>query len=117
MVEEESDPNTIAVARSKEMESTCDLVRANATKYQENYSKPTTTQLLVGQEVFIKNNVLSNAAEGVTASLCPKWMGPYIIESKMSENVYMCKHTEDLKDKRKVDISNIQIKGTPHTRQ
>lgn len=37
VVEEESDPNTIAVARSKEMESTCDLVRANATKHQENY--------------------------------------------------------------------------------
>lgn len=40
VVDEEKDPYKIAVVRSEEAERTCELVRKNAQKYQENYAKP-----------------------------------------------------------------------------
>lgn len=39
-MDEEKDPYKIAVVRSEEAERTCELVRKNAQKYQENYAKP-----------------------------------------------------------------------------
>lgn len=63
-----------------------------------------------GESVLIRNNTLSNAVEGVTASLNPRWIGPYKIKKHLGANVYLCQNIENTKDTRKVDLSNIQIR-------
>ncbi|KAL1446655.1 hypothetical protein WDU94_009872, partial [Cyamophila willieti] len=108
--DEETSPAIYAEERVEKAAETNTLVRKNAEQYQKGYTKKTIVTLSAGQEVLIKTNILSSAAEGVTASLCPKWTGPFVIEEKLGENIYLCKNVIDPKDTRKVDISNIQIK-------
>lgn len=45
-------------------------------------------QFLVGQKVFRKNHVLSNAANAFTAKLAPKYVGPFVIKKKLSPLAY-----------------------------
>lgn len=85
-------------------------VKQNIEKYQGNYAKESSITLSPGQVVLIRNHILSNAAEGITSSLSPKWIGPYIVEKHIGANVYLCKNLDNHKDTRKVDITDIQLR-------
>ncbi|KAI5705759.1 hypothetical protein M8J75_001457 [Diaphorina citri] len=54
--------------------------KENLLKYKEGYaSKDTFDPLEPGQEVYLKNHQLSSAPNHITASLLPRWLGPYSI--------------------------------------
>ncbi|KAI5749888.1 hypothetical protein M8J76_011150 [Diaphorina citri] len=84
--------------------------RDNMFKYKEKYaSKETPKPLEPAQEVYLRNHQLSSAPNNVTASLLPRWHGPYIIQKHLGGGVYKCVHAQNTKDVRKVDQSQMQL--------
>ncbi|KAI5716716.1 hypothetical protein M8J76_011059 [Diaphorina citri] len=84
--------------------------RDNMFKYKEKYaSKETSKPLEPAQEVYLRNHQLSSAPNNVTASLLPRWHGPYIIQKHLGGGVYQCVHAQNTKDVRKVDQSQMQL--------
>lgn len=74
------------------------------TSKQYNLRKRSET-FVVGQLVWRRNKVLSDAARGFTAKLAPKFVGPFIINKQVSPWVY------ELKDK-----DGVRCPGTWHAR-
>ncbi|KAL1448279.1 hypothetical protein WDU94_003573 [Cyamophila willieti] len=68
------------------------------------------TILEEGTIVLIRNHVLSNAVNKITASLSERWIGPYKILKRLGQNVYQCQNINNKRDIRKVDISDIQVR-------
>jgi len=48
----------------------------------------------VGQVVWYRTHILSDASKGVTAGLMPKLEGPFEITTKVTDHVFHLKHTE-----------------------
>lgn len=82
----------------------------NLVQYQKSYTSGNPPNPLEnGKEVFLKNHQLSKAADNITASLLPRWIGPYVITKSLGSGVYMCKNKHNDKDIRKCDISQMQL--------
>lgn len=109
-LEEEVDEESYAQMRATSSKATINTVLENARKYQERYAGTGTTHIPVGQEVYIRNHILSDAIAGVTSSFSPKWISGYKVQDDLGSNVYLCVNINNPRDKRKVDITNIQLK-------
>ncbi|KAL1460245.1 hypothetical protein WDU94_012171 [Cyamophila willieti] len=112
-MQDDSDQGDLeSLSNEEKMENINSEVRTNRKKYHTRYQGDTSKQkpLQSGQVVLIRNNQLSNAAEGVTASLSPRWIGPYTIKEHLGASVYLCEKADNPRDVRKIDRSNMQLR-------
>lgn len=52
------------------------------------------TKLHAGQEVYVRNHVLSNKVEGFAKKLAPLFKGPYRVTSEVGHNTYEIKNLD-----------------------
>jgi len=63
-----------------------------ALAYKNKNSKERTFE--IGQIVWYKTHILSDACKGITAGLMPKLEGPFEITTKVTNHIFHLKHTE-----------------------
>jgi len=64
--------------------------------YKEYYDKfHKEVRFKIGQKVLVRTHPMSDADKGISAKLEPKWEGPYVIESKITDVSYSVKRLED----------------------
>src|SRR5258705_599545 len=62
----------------------------------------------IGDIVAQKTFYLSDATKGITAKLCPKWSGPYVVIKKTTELNYYLRHLETSQEKAPVHINQLK---------
>lgn len=84
----------------------------NKKEYAKRYTEQKRTFKLFSKRsiVLLRNRELSDAQKGISASLNPKWTGPYKITDVHPSGNYICQSLFDPRDIRKVNHQDIQLR-------
>lgn len=83
-------------------------MQANQSKYLKYYNaKAKARGFKIGDMVWLRTHFLSDAARGITASLCKKREGPFIIREQVSTNVYNISSSDNTQKVFKVHVNEL----------